>query len=145
MKNIKTFEKYESINESDVLRLRTMTEKSIMGFGKFHDYRVGDLIKLDKLEYLRWTYFNSDLISYMDNVLDAIGITPEYRIEKPGKDPEKFYELKRELNKSKTDLDRIKEWSRNKRVTKGEIGAERQSRKYKSTKSYMQQKNHGKI
>ena len=81
----------------DVIRLRTLTEKSKIGFGVHADLKVGDLINIKKKWYLRWLYFNFSAISFVDEVLDKILITLEYRIEKPGTDRELGKKLSKEL------------------------------------------------
>lgn len=72
----------------DVVRLRKMTRKSVMGFGKYEDSTVGHLIDYQKTPYLRWVYYNNSNIDFMPDVLDEIHIPVEYRIPKPGKAPE---------------------------------------------------------
>ena len=81
----------------DLIRLRTLTEKSKIGFGIHADLKVGDLLNIKKRWYLRWLYFNFSAISFVDEVLDKILITPEYRIEKPGTDEELGKKLNKEL------------------------------------------------
>lgn len=68
--------------------LRTLTEKSTMGFGKFNDLRVGDLLKLGKWAYLRWVYFNCSMISFIPSVLIEIQLNKDWEILKPGIDKE---------------------------------------------------------
>jgi len=83
----------------DTIRLRTMTEKSIIGFGKFTDISVQNLIDMKKTREIRWIYFNCSLLSFKDNILDWAGITDEYRIEKPGTNKELYYQLNDEKKK----------------------------------------------
>lgn len=68
--------------------LRTLTFKSLLKFGKYRDLTVQQLIDLHQLKgikYIRWSYYQSSNISYNDEVLNRVGITPELRISKPGK------------------------------------------------------------
>lgn len=81
----------------DVVRLRILTEKSKIGFGVHSDLKVEDLINIKKRWYLRWLYFNFSAISFIDDILDKILITPKYRIEKPGTDRELGSKLSQEL------------------------------------------------
>lgn len=74
----------------DVIRLRTLTRKSILNFGKFLDQSVQMLLDEKKLKYLSWIYFHCDRITFIDEILDDVGITEKWRIEKPGKAPEKW-------------------------------------------------------
>lgn len=62
--------------------LRTLTLKSQLKFGKFADYRVEQMLQIEKHEYLRWVYYNSSNISFMPDILEIIGVT-EF-ITKPG-------------------------------------------------------------
>lgn len=72
-----------------VLRLRTMTHKSVFDGGKFKDCSVDQLIALKESQYLRYQYYNRDRISFIDTVLKDIGITEDWmKIEKPGKNTE---------------------------------------------------------
>lgn len=76
-------------NLMDAVLLRTLTEKSYLKFGQHADFRVGELLKMDKKKYLRWVYFNCSMISFVPELLDTLNIGEEWRINKPGTDPEK--------------------------------------------------------
>lgn len=143
MSRIKLYEEYGA--EGEAIRLRTLTKKSLMTFGKYHDWRLGDLINMGKQEYLIWCYYNLSMISFMPDILDELGITEEWRIEKPGIDEDLFFKLKKEITMNKTDLERMKDKSH--RDKESRLDSYRQSKqsKYKETKNYMQKKNHGKI
>jgi hypothetical protein len=73
--------------------LRTLSRKSQLKFGVYCDSTVQDLITFRRFNYIRWVYFNCDMISFMDDILDEVGITGSYRIKKPSKCPEKYQEL----------------------------------------------------
>lgn len=68
--------------------LRKLTRKSLLKFGKYAEYRVGDLLKLCRHDYLRWVYYNSSNINFFDDILDELNITKEFIIVKPGKNSE---------------------------------------------------------
>lgn len=68
-----------------IVTLRTLTRKSIIGFGKYTDLRVGDLIDTNRKAELVNIYFNLERISYCTDVLDELNIPESLRIEKPGK------------------------------------------------------------
>jgi len=70
--------------------LRKLTKKSILKFGKFKDYTVGHLFGMKKQMELTSIYFNLSTITYTDDILDELGITEEYRIEKPSKNVELY-------------------------------------------------------
>ena len=72
---------------SDVTLLRTMTFKSTMKFGKYHDLTVRgiiDMIGSRGVRYLVWVYYSASKVSFMPDVLDELYILPENRIEKAG-------------------------------------------------------------
>ena len=52
---------------------RVLTYKSKLGFGKWKDYTVQELIYLNK----------KDVLTYIEEILIELGITNEFRIEKP--------------------------------------------------------------
>lgn len=66
--------------------LRTLALKSKLGFGKYPDYRIEQLIALRKQPYLRWLYFNASNISFMPEILLMIGLLEKEFIPKPGVD-----------------------------------------------------------
>ena len=72
---------------SDVTLLRTLTRKSTLKFGKFHDLTVQNVLDSQNMNgrsLLRFYYFNSSKISFIDDLLDELNIPPELRIPKPG-------------------------------------------------------------
>lgn len=73
--------------------MRTLTLKSLLKFGRFHDHTVGRMIQLEKHDYLRWAYYNCSEISFMTDVLEIIGI--KHIITKPGVDREYHKEQKK--------------------------------------------------
>lgn len=81
-RNPKTFNKKR-------MKLRKLTEKSIMGFGRHLYTEVHAMPNYTLAEI----YFTCSHINFFDIVLDRIGIKPEDRIEKPGRvEKEKFLE-----------------------------------------------------
>lgn len=72
---------------SDVTLLRTLTRKSTLKFGKYHDLTVQNVMDYQNMKgrsLLKFYYFNSSKISFVDELLDELGIPPELRIAKPG-------------------------------------------------------------
>jgi len=86
----------------DVPILRKLTEKSILGFGKYADCAVRHLLDINETVFLRWIYFNSSRITFIDEILDKIHIPDEFRINKPGTNKEMFKKCN-EYNLSKLD------------------------------------------
>ena len=72
---------------SDVTLLRTLTRKSTLKFGKYHDLTVQNVLDYQNMKgrsLLKFYYFNSSKISFVDELLDELNIPPELRITKPG-------------------------------------------------------------
>lgn len=70
---------------SDVVRMRTLTWKSNYGFGyeDTKDLTMLQLYDLGKVYQMVNAYYFLAKINYIDDILDAIGITKELRIDKP--------------------------------------------------------------
>lgn len=68
----------------DIIRLRTLTRKSVLGFGYEGDLPIQMLLNRHRAGYLRWVYFNSSNLSFTDDILDELKVDPEFRIQKPG-------------------------------------------------------------
>lgn len=83
---------------SEALRLRTMARKSVFTIGKWEGYSVQQVLDLKGYNTLRWYYYNCSMISFLPDILDEIGITEEWRIEKPSTDPEKGEELQKKID-----------------------------------------------
>jgi hypothetical protein len=79
----------------DVILLRKLTRKSVMGFGQYSEMSVGQIIDIQKSHYLVWVYYYLSNISFCDEILDKLYIWPRLRIEKPGKDPEMIKEYEK--------------------------------------------------
>lgn len=71
--------------------LRTLTGKSKMGFGRFSNLTVNQILKKPQGDYyIRWAYYRMSMISFHEDILNIVGIKPDDRIEKPGNAPAKF-------------------------------------------------------
>jgi len=73
--------------------LRTLTKKSKLGFGKWKDYTVQELINLRKKEVLIAPYFKLTSINYTDDILKELGIIEGWIINKPSSDRQLYYEF----------------------------------------------------
>lgn len=82
---------------------RIMTEKSVIGFGKYADMRVGDILKVDPT-YIAWAYFSCSMVSFKKEILEDVGITTA--ISKPGTSEEAFKEWKRKQSEGYTEEER---------------------------------------
>ena len=75
--------------------LRTLTRKSKLGFWNFthaHD-TVQNLIDRNKHQDLIAAYYKLSKINFLDDILDELKITSEWRIEKPGSDKKLYYKF----------------------------------------------------
>lgn len=75
------------------MKLRRLTKKSIVGFGKNADMTVQQLFDTFQHSYIRWMYYCNSHINFMDDILLEVGISEDMKIDKPGKDVDYFREL----------------------------------------------------
>jgi len=99
------------------MKLRKLTRKSILGFGKYKDSTVQNIIDYDK-KYLEWVYFLNSHIDLFDDILDELGITESFRINKPSTSEDKWNEFLYEKGKNKTGLERYIERQKYKKGAK---------------------------
>ena len=74
-------------NSSYSVNMRKLARKSRLGFG-YQDIKhitIQDILIMNKHKELIKIYFGLDKITFMDDILDELGITEDMRIEKPGK------------------------------------------------------------
>ena len=129
---------------SDVVLLRKLTEKSTLKFGIYADVPIYNLLDLKRYSYLRWVYYNSSNITFLDSILKEIGITEEYYIDKPGKNTELGIKLN-DIKKSKMSFKAKKHYEKVDRCNKKD---KRRSKtilnNFKYSKGSLQARNHGK-
>lgn len=136
------------------LRLRTMAMKSVFDSGKYKDLSVVQLLSLNHHTYIRYCYYTYDKISFTEDVLNQVNITPEFRITKPGKDLEIFDKFKQhmilirqDIVANMDDIDRIKKYSKKRsrsKKMKAVISINKSiSSDHFNKKSVLQGKNHG--
>ena len=77
------------------IRLRTMTEKSILHSHKYEGCSVG-MVMAREPKHLAWLYYNITSVNFMPDILDALFITERIRIPKPGSDGPLYGAWKRE-------------------------------------------------
>ncbi len=70
--------------------LRVLTKKSTLNFGKYKDCTVEQFIGMKKQIALISMYFKLSTISFNEEILLELGITSDYRIQKPSTDEEKY-------------------------------------------------------
>lgn len=69
-----------------IMLLRKLTKKSIIGFGKYKELTVQDIIQLKDHKYLLWLYYFNSIIDFCEELKNELFITHERVILKPGKD-----------------------------------------------------------
>ena len=75
---------------SDVVLLRTLTRKSIIGFGQYNDLTVQNLLDTRKQMDLLKIYYFFRNIDFMPDIKDELCITGERVIDKKIPNPERF-------------------------------------------------------
>lgn len=74
-------------NSSYSVNLRKLTRKARLGFGykDIKNITIQDILIMNKHKELIKIYFGLDKITFMDDILEELGIDESIRIEKPGK------------------------------------------------------------
>jgi hypothetical protein len=102
--------------------LRKLSNKSKIGFGKFADLRVSEIINLQRKAYLRWLYYNVEGITFLDEILEQIGISETYLINKPGKNPDMYEQLDANVYEAKRHniyyIKHMKKFTKNYKIAK---------------------------
>lgn len=102
-----------------------------MKFGKYADLTVQQVID-HYPRYIRWVYYNSSNITFLDDILNEVSIVEELRIDKPGINREMFENITKskhfKLNYDETQIKRIarhKNYDKKKRLVISNINANR--------------------
>jgi len=74
------------------MKFRKMTRKSMIGFGSYKEQTVERMLKQRPFDLCKM-YFKLSQITFFDDILDELKITAEWRIEKPGRQDEKYLEF----------------------------------------------------
>ena len=114
--------------------LRTLTRKSRFGVWN----RVGTVqneLECGGKRQLVAAYFKLTTINYVDDVLDELGITSEWRIEKPGANKDLYYKFLKANNWSRELTSKKRRGGAADKLINANIGL---------SKSWLQSKNHGK-
>jgi hypothetical protein len=124
---------------------RVLTRKSILGFGyaENRDLSVQMILDLGKKDILINAYFGLEKIDFIEDILDELGITHEFRMIKPSKD----YELQKlffqQRNANWTDEERMNFYSKIKGETKKRWKRANAKQSIYSSAEYYRRKNHG--
>lgn len=133
---------------SDVTLLRKLSRKSILKFGQYSELTVQEIINLNKHKYLRWVYFNSSKIDFMEDILDEIRIPQNFRIDKPSKNSE-LYNKVNQFIFDNLPVDFVPIYLEKNQIiaskrVKGKSVCKRIKDNIKFSKGSLQRKNHGK-
>ncbi len=110
---------------------RTLTRKSKLKDGsKWKDYTVQELLDLRKNQRLVKAYFTISTINFMDDILDELKITEEFRMNKPDSSLEKYLDF----------IDKSYYYN----FEKADKGSGKMIPTYKGpSRAYLRRKNHG--
>lgn len=115
-----------------------------MGFGKYSDLSVGEILKLQYYSYLRWVYYCNSHIDFFDDILEEMGII-NYKIEKPGTDEEMFNYVKKLRNMNVGALKKYIWAQKRKSILKAQDTSVRKARnRFYFNKSILRDQNRGK-
>ena len=130
------------IPETAITKLRILTKKSKLLFGKYHDFTVHDVLIMNS-KYIVWAYYNKELISFSDDILEEFDIIP---IKKPGTDKEVYYQwldnLSAKFTEVQTEHYKLKRYNRKRKKSNVRLANAIRSETY--TKGELQSINHGK-
>ncbi len=74
------------------MKFRKMTRKSIIGYGSYKHQTVERMLKFKPFDLVKM-YFKLSQITFFDDILDELGITNEWRINKSGTEVEKYLQF----------------------------------------------------
>lgn len=128
-----------------VVLKRVLTRKSILnfGYGDLRDLSVQMLLDLGHQKHLINAYFSLEKIDFIEDILDELAITSEFRLVKPSKNYDlckQFYKH-RKLNMSSEE--KIKEFSKDKSRDKRKVLCFEKRNKFAESKSYLKARNQG--
>jgi len=125
----------------DIVRLRTMTWKSKFTEGKYKGYTVEQVFNEFGRYKIAHYYYRHHKITFTDEILDAIPIFPEQRIEKPGTNGALFDKImKRVIVRLNGDKALLAEYQREKRRAKRKLAELEEKLNY--SKGQLQHFNH---
>lgn len=132
--------------QSYVCLLRTLTRKSVFGFGydDKKDLSMQQLLDTNCQAMMIRAYYQLSKITFTEDILNELGIIGDLRIQKPGKVEINDPIVIKAVNNYYKDKDHLKEWSKaNSRKIQSKKTAKRIKGKMFS-KETMRLRNHGK-
>lgn len=92
---------------TDTVLLRKLAMKSRLKFGDNAHLTVEDVFRAGRQADIVWAYYNLPQISFVDEVLDKLGIEANERIAKPGKDIDLGLEVAKRLEMRRLEQDLV--------------------------------------
>lgn len=120
---------------------RICTEKSRIGFGKYADLTVGDVLKIDK-GYIVYLYYSAPKFSLHASILERLEMQP---IAKPGTSEDELRAWRRKESAKYTAEERMHGWMKKRaRIKRNAVGALMRAKEAaRFTKGQLQAINHG--
>ena len=128
-----------------VVLKRVLTRKSILNFGysEVRDLSVQMILDLNNHDCLIKAYFNLEKIDFVEDILDELGITPEFRLVKPSKNYDLRKEFFKHRNSNLSDEDKLKNFRKNKSRGKARVVSSIKRKEFTEKKGYLKAKNNG--
>lgn len=128
-----------------VVLKRVLTRKSILNFGyaDVRDLSVQMLLDLGNQKYLINAYFNLEKIDFVEDVLDELGITPEFRLVKPNKDNDLHKVFLKHRHSTLSSEEKISEFRRSKAREKAWLVKKVKHNQKISKKGFLRARNQG--
>ena len=127
----------------DRVLLRKLAWKSKLGFGKFADLTIHDIMIVEPY-YLAWVFYQFEMIDFIDEIKEQLQLIP---IAKPGAEPDKLREWKITQSEQYTDEERMHNRMIRARKRKAQkvacLMAAKKLERFSARKSVLQAKNHG--
>lgn len=130
-----------------VVLKRVLTRKSILNFGyaTVRDLSVQMLLDLKNHDVLISAYFNLEKIDFIEDILDELLITPEFRLVKPSKNYQLGKEFWKFRNSTLSNEEKLAFLRIHKSRDKSKLVRQILGTKFINTKGYLKAQNHNKI
>lgn len=127
----------------EIIKLRTLTKLSRLPDNTTYSGQPVSTIMQVSPKALIHIYYKFQNISFTDEVLNELGITTEYRINKPGISKELYSEFYNKTLRMERGIELIKHAMHNKAIKKRNRVAHEIGLLYSNSKGALQRKNQG--
>lgn len=97
-----------------VVALRTLTRTSKFDQGKYVNQKIDTIINIDP-NYIIWVYFKIQRVTFVNEILDSVGVTEGYRIIKPSTSDEMLHKFNVDRLNSMSKDEKIVHFKKNKK------------------------------